>query len=272
MEITQTVVGPMMALWTKLAGFIPNILAAIAILVGGYFLAKLAAVAISKLLRKVEIDRLSEKTGIAQILERGGIQANMSHIVGQMIFWLLMLLFLMSAVEALGLVRVSATVDDFVLYLPKVLGAVLVIVVGLVIAHFVRATVRSAAEGVGLDYAKGLGTLVYSVLIVIIATLAIGQLEIETTLLNNAISIILIAFAASVGLSLGLGTRDIAGNIIAGVYARDLYKPGATIQFGDIKGKIIEVGTTKTVIQTQGKKRVTVANRDLINQTVETSA
>ncbi|NIO39652.1 MAG: mechanosensitive ion channel [Burkholderiales bacterium] len=145
------------------------------------------------------------------------------------------------------------------------------LVVGVVVAHFVRGAIRSAAEGVGFEYAKGLGTLVYGALLAIVATLAIGQLDIETKLLNDAISIVLIAVAASVALSLGLGTRDIAGNVIAGVYARDLFKAGATIKFGDVSGKIIEVGTTKTVIQTQGKKRISVANRELITQTVETS-
>ncbi len=272
MDITQTIVTPMMAFWGKLAGFVPNLLAAIAILIVGYFVAKLLATLVERLLRKLQVDSLSEKAGVADVLKKGGIESEASRIASRIIFWLLMPIFLLSAVEALGLERVSATVDDLVLYLPKVVGAVFVIVVGLVIAHFVRAAVRSAAEGVGLDYAKGLGTLVYGTLLVIIGALAVGQLDIETQLLNNAISIILIAVAASVALSLGLGTRDIAGNVIAGVYARDLYKPGATIKLGEISGKLVEVGTTKAVIQLQGKKRITVANRDLINQTVETSA
>ncbi len=271
MEITQTVVTPMMVFWGKLAGFIPNLLAALAILVFGYFVAKLVATFMVRLFDKLQVDGYSKKTGIADVLTRGGVEASASRILGKVIFWLLMLIFLLSAVEALGLQRVSATVDDLVLYLPKVIGAVFILVIGLVIANFLRGAVRSAAEGIGLDYARALGTLVYGALVVIVVTLAISQLELATALLDHVISIILIAVAVAVALALGLGTRDIAGNIIAGIYARDLYRPGSTIEMGEIKGKIIEVGTTKTVIASQGKKRVTVANRELINQTVHIS-
>jgi small-conductance mechanosensitive channel len=72
-----------------------------------------------------------------------------------------------------------------------------------------------------------------------------------------------------VALALGLGTRDVAGNIVAGVYARDLYQPGVTIRCGDLSGEILEVGSTSVVIRVNADKTVTVPNRRLLDEQVE---
>ncbi len=150
---TQSLVTAMTALWTKVANFIPNLFGALVVLLLGFVVAKLLDTLLSKLLAKLGLDRLMGGTGLTKLLSRGGIQVPISTLVGKIVYWFVLLIFLVSAAESLGLERVSATLDMLALYLPKVFGAALVLLVGVLLAQLANGLVRGAAEGVGLDYA-----------------------------------------------------------------------------------------------------------------------
>ena len=270
-EAKETVLGPMMGLWTKVAEFAPNIVAALLLLVVGYFIAKLIGAVVRKLLEKIGLDKLTESSGIASAVQSTGFETSASAIFGKIVYWLIFLTFLISAADTLGLPRVSSTIDDFVLYLPKLIGALLVVIIGLFAAHLVRTAVETAATGMNLEYGRALGTLIHIIMVVVIVSLAIGQLEIETELLNQVVSIVLLAIAAAVALSLGMGTRSISSNIVAGLYARDLFQPGDKIVVGDVTGTVAEVSTTNTVLELDDGTSYSVPNQDLIAQQVKTT-
>ena len=90
----------------------------------------------------------------------------------------------------------------------------------------------------------------------------------KTELLNNVIAIVLISVGAAVALALGLGSRDIAGQILAGIYVRELYAVGQQIQIGEIEGQIEEIGTVKTTLLTDEGELVSLSNRILLEQHV----
>lgn len=261
----ETLVTMMTTLWGKVAGFLPNLLAAVVLVVAGYYLARLLGFVVSRGLARIGLDSLSQHVGIAPTLERAGIKLQASEILGRIVFWIVALLFLITATETLGLPRVSETLDEFLLYLPRVLGAALIVIVGLYIAHFVRDLVRSGAEGLGVDYARPLGATAYGVLFIVVVSLAIGQLDVDTLLLDSIVAILIAAIGIAAALSLGLGTRDLSTNILAGVYARDLYAAGDKIELGDIAGTLESIGTVKTQIRLADEKVVSIANRAMIS-------
>ncbi|RRV27573.1 mechanosensitive ion channel family protein [Pseudomonas sp. o96-267] len=265
---TQSLISAMTALWTKVAGFIPNLFVALVLVLLGFVVAKLLDTLLSKLLGKVGLDRLMTGTGLTKLLARVGIHAPVSALVGKIVYWFVLLIFLVSAAESLGLQRVSATLDVLALYLPKVFGAALVLLAGVLLAQLVSSLVRGAAEGVGLEYANGLGRVAQGLVIIISISVAIGQLEIKTDLLNNVIAIVLISVGLAVALALGLGSRDIASQILAGIYVRELYQVGQQVQVGEVEGQIEEIGTVKTTLLTDTGELVSVANRVMLEQRV----
>lgn len=265
---SETIMTIMNALWGKVAAFLPNLVAAIVILVAGYFIAKSVAFVLSKLLTKVGFVTLSDKVGVSDTLSRAGIKRTSAEIIGVVGFWIIMLAFLVSATESLGLPSISGTIDDFILYLPKVIASAILLIVGLFLANFVRDLVRSSAEGLGVAYAKQLGTAAYGVLFIIVLSLAINQLDINTVLLDLVFSIVIAALGIAIALSLGLGTKDLSTSIMAGVYVRDLIKSGDQIKVDDIEGEVEQVGTVKTVIKSKNGSRVTLANTTLLTSTV----
>ncbi len=266
---TQSLVSAMNSVWTPIAGFIPRLFGALIVVLVGFVVAKLLDTLLSKLLAKLGLDRLMAGTGLTKLLARVGIRAPVSTLIGKIIYWFVLLIFLVTAAESLGLDRVSATLDVLALYLPKVLGAALVMLAGVLLAQLVSGVVRGAAEGVGLEYANGLGRVAQSLVIIISISVAIGQLEVKTDLLNHVIAIVLISVGLAVALALGLGSRDIAAQIIAGIYVRELYEVGQTVTLDDLQGQIEEIGTVKTTLLTDDGELVSVANRVLLESRVK---
>lgn len=268
MEFTQVLVDAMASVWAPIAAFIPRLLGAMVVVLLGFVVAKFLDTLLSKLLGKIGLDRLMAGTGLTKLLSRAGIQVPVSTLIGKIVYWFVLLIFLVTAAESLGLERVSATFDMLALYLPKVFGAALVLLAGILLAQLVSGLVRGAAEGVGLDYSGGLGRVAQGLVIIISISVAIGQLEVKTDLLNNVIAIVLISVGLAVALALGLGSRHIASQILAGIYVRELFAVGQQVQVGAVEGQIEEIGTVKTTLLTEAGELVSVANRTLLEQQV----
>lgn len=265
---TQGIVNAMTTVWTPVAGFIPRLFGALVVVLLGFVVAKLLDTLLSKLLAKLGLDRLMGGTGLTKILARVGIQVPVSTLIGKIVYWFVLLVFLVSAAESLGLQRVSATLDMLALYLPKVFGAALVLIVGILLAQLANSLVRGAADGVGLEYSNGLGRVAQWLVIIISISVAIGQLEVKTDLLNYIIAIVLITIGLAAALALGLGSREVAGQIIAGIYVRELYQVGQQVKVADVEGIIEEIGTIKTILLTDEGELVSIANRILLDQRV----
>lgn len=263
-----TLLNAMTALWSKVAAFVPNLLAFFVILLIGYLIARLLGTLTRRLLAAIRVDEFSERVGVRAVLDRANIRLELSVMLSRLVFWLLMLTFLVSATETLGLPRVSATIDSVVQYLPKVLGAVFILLIGLFIAQFVRALIVGGAESLGIESAGGLGGAAYGLLVIIVVTLAIGQLELETEILNQVIAILLISLGGAAALAFGLGSKVVAGNILAGTYARELYREGDRLVIGAVRGTVTQVTALKLEIRTEAGDLVTLPNAEVVNATV----
>lgn len=265
---SQSFLGAMSALWAPVAAFIPRLFGALLVVAIGFVVAKLLDTLLSKVLAKLGLDRLVAGTGVTKMLARAGIRAPVSALLGKIVYWFVLLIFLVSAAESLGLARVSATLDMLALYVPKVFGAGLILLVGILLAQLVNGLVRGAAEGVGLEYSSGLGRLAQGLVIIIIISVAIGQLEVKTELLNYVIAIALISVGLAVALALGLGSRELVSQILAGIYVRELYEVGQRVRLEGLEGVIEEIGTAKTLLLTDEGELVSIANRVLLEQRV----
>lgn len=268
---TQSLVSAMSALWQRIASFIPNLLGALVVVIVGFLVARLLDTLLSKLLAKLGLDRLIQGTGLNKLLARVGIKVPASVLIGKIVYWFVLLVFLVSALESLGLERISATLDTLALYVPKVFAAALVLVAGVLLAQLLNSLVSGAAEGVGLDYAAAMGRVAQSLVIIISISVAIGQLEIKAELLNYVIAIVLLSIGFASALAIGLGCRDIAGQIIAGIYVRELYQLGQQITIEETSGVLEEIGTVKTIIRTDEGALVYIANRVMLEQQVKIS-
>jgi small-conductance mechanosensitive channel len=269
LDMLQQSFSDPMLLWEKIAGIAASVFGAILLLIIGHVLGKILATVATKLLTKIGLDKLSETAGLNDGVIGASFTMTPSVIIGKIIYWLIFLIFIISAADKLGLETVSATINNFVLYLPKVIGAFLVVLIGLFVAGLVRTGIETALAGMNLGYEKAVGSIIYAVIVIIVISLGVNQLEIETDLFNQVVAIFLMAGAGAVALALGLGTRDVAGNVVAGVYARELYAPDDRLKIGDISGTVVVITSTSLVLETSDGHRITIPNSRLLEEQVE---
>ena len=125
-----------------------------------------------------------------------------------------------TASDAFGLIAISNAIGVFFSYLPNVLAALLLLILGTTVGQFAGQMVTQAAESAGLDSAPALGKLVSALIIFLVAMMAIGQLKIDTEMVRIVTSFVLGAAALGFGLAFGLGTWDVVRNIVTGFYTR----------------------------------------------------
>ena len=143
----------------------PRIVAMVAVLVIGYVIARLVARVVTLLSEKVGLQVAAERSGLAESMAHTNIGRNVPAIVGTIVFWLLMCVFIMAAFNILGLQSVTDAMGTVVDYIPHLLAATVVVVVGLLAASFLRGLVATSADRVGLAYAEHLANASYYVLV-----------------------------------------------------------------------------------------------------------
>jgi len=249
----------------------PKVLATVVVLVVGYVVARLVEKAVAKLSEKIGLQTAAERSGLAQSMQHMGIARGVPAVLGTIVFWLLLCAFLMAAFNILGLEQLSAAMNKLVDYIPRILVATVLVIVGLLVASFLRGVVATSADRVGLSYAEHLANGCYWVLALLTFIAAFNQLGIEFALLNNLILIAFAGLALGTGLALGLGGRDVMAGILAGYYLRQRLSAGDEVSVAGMEGRVREVGPVATIIETPEDglvNRHSVPNIKMLNEAV----
>ena len=209
--LTFVVVDPVKAMLIKIWSYIPSIAGAIVILVVGWLIAKVVEAVVVRALKAVRLDVASDKAGISNVLAQGEIRLSLSELIGAIIYWLVILVVLATALNALNLAIAADLISRLVAYVPNILGAIFILVLGTFLANFVSAIVRTSASNAGLNSAKLLAKLTQTVLVIFAVIVAIEQLKIASALIVLAVNVILISIGLGLALAFGLGCKDIAG-------------------------------------------------------------
>jgi hypothetical protein len=249
----------------------PKVLVMVVVVVVGYVAARLIGQAIGKLSEKIGLETAAERSGLAQSMRHMGIKRNVPAIVGSIVFWLLMCVFVMAGFNILGLEKLSQAMQSLVDYIPKVLVATVLVVIGLLVASFLRGLVATSADRVGISYAGQLASACYYVLALLTFMAAFDQLGINFKLLDNLIMIAFGGLAVGFGLSFGLGGRDVMAGILAGYYLRQRLQSGDVVTVAGLEGRVREIGPVATIVESDENgliNRHSIPNTKMLNEAV----
>jgi small-conductance mechanosensitive channel len=250
---------------TQLGGFIPRLGGALFLLVVGIIVARVFARLLRRGLRMAGLDSASERWGVADVLERAGLGRSLSHVIAVAVRISLTVVVVFAALSLLGLQFLSQSLNEGVLFLPKVLAALALVLIGVVLAAFVRDRVdRTATQW---DLPVPLGPVAQGVVLAIFLITAAAQLTISTALLMVLVAIFLAAVAAPFAIAFGLGGRDVARSLSAGRYVRAAFDEGQVIRVDDIRGRVERIEPSATVLRTD-TETIRVPNHVLIERTV----
>lgn len=263
---TQSFGNAFSRFWTEIAGFLPNLLATAIVVLIGLYVSKMITKWVAKLIDKLGFNTLCEKLGIAKGLKTLGFTMTPADLIGKLLYLFLMLIILVAGAETLGLDRFSSILDQFILYLPKMLGAVIITLIGLFIAKTGKVHIENALENMGVEYGSSVARVFQMLVLFITFSLVVGQLEFETALLNTIFTVLIASLGVALALALGLGTKTIANSIVSGIYAREQLMPGDEVEIGGFVGNVVAVSTVNTLIENKEGKRLSIPNQELLTQ------
>ena len=195
----------------QLLRVLPSFLGAAAILMAGYLIARLLERWTDSLLKRLNFNKMAEAGGLSEAMERSGTRLDPIHAVGKLLFWLVMLVVILLASTALGLESINTMFGTMLSYIPTLIAAIVIVILGMIVGEFVRALVLASAGGV--EGVPTLAKLAKTAVVVIAIFMALTQLGVAEELVTAAFTLILGAIALAAGLAFGLGNQKLAGEI-----------------------------------------------------------
>lgn len=230
-DIRQLILSSMQEFFSRIVAALPSILAAAVIFVLGWLVAKLVRVVVVKFLTLIRFNIVAWKSGIDAFLEKGGIKRNTVELIGQMFYWLIMLIVLVAAVDALGLQVASELLNRILLYIPNIIAAVVVLVLGLFFANFIGGVIQTSASNANFSHPEFLGQVSRYAMIIFVTAIALEQLGVGKQVVVQGFTIIFGAVCLAGALAFGLGGRDVAAKLLEGLaQKRGEAKKGGVIE------------------------------------------
>ncbi len=201
-------------LWQAFLSFIPVLVGAIIVFTIGWFISIGAGKVITEILKKVRFNQIFAKGGWKGALEKAEIKIDAAGFIGAIVKWVLAIVFLLAAVEILGLGQLAGFLGGVLSYLPNVIVAVLIFVVTVIVVDIVEKVVRVAVESIRVGYGQMVSAIIkWSIwifaIIMILYQLGIGRPFMET-LFTGLVAMLVI----SLGIAFGLGGKDVAAEIL----------------------------------------------------------
>lgn len=207
-----------------------------------------AAVVARRITRKLVL----RSAGLLARVGRASLPPDMDRLaspVGTTVFWLILLLTVMTATEMLGLPVVTTWLSRVASYVPRIIAAIFISVLGLLVARIARRIVAGAARSAHLPASERIGRAAEVALMIGVGLVAVEQLGIEVSLLTTVILIVLSAVFGSAALAFGLGGREWVANVLSAHYVERLYQVGQTIRVRDIEGRILRITETSVILE-----------------------
>jgi hypothetical protein len=216
LEWKNLIVEPVSQMLTRILAYLPVLLGVLVILIVGWLVAKAIKRIVDWLLKLIRFDALADKAGISEILKKGNLKISAGEVISNLVYWLIVIMVLVMAVDALGLPKASDILVSLFAYVPKVIAALLVLVVAMFLASFVSGIVRTAAGNANLPKPEIFAGVSRWAIIIFAVTIALEQLGIASLLVTTTFNIILGGLCLALAIAFGLGGKDAAAKYLEG--------------------------------------------------------
>lgn len=234
--------------------FISNLVSALLILLLGWMVAKVISWIVKKVLIKSGIDKFGDKIKNLELLKKYQIDQKLSTLISMVIYVLIMLFISVAAADTLGVPAISSMFLMLVNFIPKLIVAIIMTLLGVILADFARKFIETICKSFNISAGKIIGMMVFFFLSFISVILALGQAGINTKLLESSFNIIIAALALSFSIGYGLASKDVLVNILASIYSRKKFKEGDLVEIQGVKGTILRLDNTNIVLSSGGNE------------------
>lgn len=200
--------------WLQMVNFVPKLLAVVVILFVGWIVAKLVRSAVKRILVITQFDQFAQKSGLEAFMISGNYALTMSGIISQVMYWLVILLFIITGANALEMTQVATLLQQLAGYLPRIIVAILVVVFGTLLARFVNRLVFAWLHSIKFPHALAVSTSAEYGIQILSVFVALEQLGVGMQLIYALFVIVFGAFFLALAIAFGLGGKDWAAKVI----------------------------------------------------------
>jgi hypothetical protein len=230
MDPKELFLEPLRATGEKIIALLPALVGALLILLLGWFLAKILKAALVKILVAVRLEKFSARSGLSKFLSRGDIKHSLADVLGTVFFWIVFLFFIDLAADVLKFTLLQNLINGIISFIPRLVVAVLIVVIGMLLSSFFKGLVRITASSYALARSELLGTIAQYLIIFFTLAVALEQLGVATNILVYSVLIVIGALAFGFALAFGLGGREVAGKIVNKILEPEKTAAGGSAQ------------------------------------------
>lgn len=245
---------------------LPSVGGALLLLVGGLLLARLVRRLLIRGLLRTDLDGFAERAGVHMVLERIGLERSLSRVLGRAVGIGLSLVVVFAALSLLGLEFLSTSLNEGILFLPRLLLAFALVIAGIVLGELARVQVERVADQ--MDLGGPLGRLAELAVLAIFVVTALTELGVPTAISTVLVATLIAAVALTFALAFGLGGREVAREVSAGRYVSGAFAVGQTISVEGVRGRIAAFDTASTVLESADGRTLRVPNHLLLDSVV----
>ncbi len=239
-----------------IASALPNVVGAIIILLVGWILNKTIRFVLKKVLRLAKIEQVSEKINDAKLFGDSKVKIDISKILLGFVKWLLTLVFIIAAADIMKLTVISTEIANLLRYLPILLSALVIFMVGLFAAQMIKKALVGLFNSMGFGGSKLVSSIVFYLLVIFVTITSLNQAGIDTTIITSNFTLVIGAFLLAFAIAFGLGSREMVGNILSTFYARKSFSVGDIVTINGTQGTIQAIDTIFVTLLTDDGKLV----------------
>ena len=270
-EWTATLTESVRRVAIQILEHLPEVLGAIVLLLVGWGVAQLFRYTTKKIAEKTVL-RLARTRPMDTRIQQPLSYSAAPTIASRIVFWVVLLFFVLAASEVLELELISALLSGITAYIPRLLAGLLILFLGLWFAEVTRAVLSRASKKIGIEQSDVLGRLGQVLVLLVVFSVAAGQIGIDNTLLVALVAIFFGVMLGAIALAFSFGANTMIANLLAAQSIVQTYNTGDTIRIGDVEGKILRITRTSLILETQEGQTLIPAKRFSEQESVQISS
>lgn len=252
MEVTA------MTALSAVVGYLPSLVSALLVLIGGWILARFVRAAANRILGG--LNRLLERTFQSGLFVNARVPSGASTIFGEVAFWVIVFVTLTISARIAQLPTISRWLNDIVLFLPDVLLGVATIALGYFISNVVGEQVTEASRSAKSSHSALTGRIAQGTVIIIAAIIGLDQIGVDVTFLVTVSSVAVGAILLGFSIAFGFGSREYVSNLISARTLRQSLSPGILVRIGEAEGEVLEITQTHIAVDTENGRALVPAH------------
>lgn len=236
------------------AAVIPNLFGALAVFIIGLIVSKIAARFIRRILVAIGADKLAERLNEIEIVYKSNIQLVPSLLLSKVVYYFLLFIFVVAATDILNMQVISQLMSEILNYIPVLISALAVFVVGLLVSDFLKGLVKTTCDSLGIPAAGMISNVVFYFLFLNIVMITLSQAQIDTDFIQDNLSIVLAGVVLAFAIGYGFASRNIVANFLASFYNKGKVNVGDTIEIEGVKGKVLRMDSSSLVLGAEGRE------------------